>query len=257
MERIFKDFERLDWKKNRNVEGTGLGLAITKRLVELMDGNLSVESTYGIGSSFTIIIPQKIFDKTPVGNLSERYHEYIEGQSEYHQSYTAPMAKILVVDDNDMNLLVVEKLLKDTKMQITTCSGAADMYELVSKEKFNVILLDHMMPHISGIEALSHIKKMDNNLSIDAAVIVLTANAVVGMREKYLACGFDDYISKPIQGQILEEKIKEYLSDEILCSTELINFEEGLNNFSENRNKYLNYLSNLCRCIREKYTCNY
>lgn len=120
MERIFKDFERLDWKKNRNVEGTGLGLAITKRLVELMDGNLSVESTYGIGSSFTIIIPQKIFDKTPVGNLSERYHEYIEGQSEYNQSYTAPMAKILVVDDNDMNLLVVEKLLKDTKMQITT-----------------------------------------------------------------------------------------------------------------------------------------
>ena len=251
MERIFKDFERLDLKKNRNVEGTGLGLAITKRLVELMDGNLSVESTYGIGSSFTIIIPQKIFDKTPVGNLSERYHEYIEGQSEYNQSYTAPMAKILVVDDNDMNLLVVEKLLKDTKMQITTCSGAADMYELVSKEKFNVILLDHMMPQISGIEALSHIKKMDNNLSIDAAVIVLTANAVVGMREKYLACGFDDYISKPIQGQILEEKIKEYLSDEILCSTELINFEEGLNNFSENRNKYLNYLSNLCRCIEK------
>ena len=79
----------------------------------------------------------------------------------------------------------------------------------------------------------------------------LTANAVVGMREKYLACGFDDYISKPIEGKILEEKIKEYLPDEVLFSTELINFEEGLNNFSENRNKYLNYLSNLCRCIEE------
>lgn len=210
---MFQDFSRFDLSSNRSIEGTGLGLAITQRLVTLMGGGIKVDSEYGSGSTFTVHLIQKIVGSELIGSVSvngegSSSHRHEGG---YFSAFTAPAARVLTVDDNNMNLLVVKSLLKGTGMEVVTCMSGAEALELVRNNSFDVILLDHMMPHMDGIEVLKRLKKMEDNQSSGAAVIALTANAVSGVREMYLAEGFDDYISKPIDGRVLEESLMKFL----------------------------------------------
>lgn len=222
IEKLFDSFERLDIKKNRNVEGTGLGLAITNRLTKLMRGTLQVESIYGVSSTFTISLPQKVMGEEKIGNFQERFQNYLQTLSSYKEQFTAPEAKIMVVDDNSMNLFVVEKLLQKTQVQVTKCSSGKLCLQKAKQEAFDVIFLDHMMPEMDGIETLKHLKVMEHNLSKHAVVIVLTANAILGVKEQYLAEGFDDYLSKPIDPVLLEETLKKYIPKEKLKLTKKI-----------------------------------
>ncbi|MBO5487663.1 MAG: response regulator, partial [Eubacterium sp.] len=219
--KLFQKFQRLDEKQNRNVEGTGLGLALTAKMVSLMQGRLEVDSVYGEGSTFTIFLPQLVMGHESIGDFEEKYHAYIQSTNIYKESFTAPEAKILVVDDNEMNLMVVENLLKKTKVQIVTCTSGEKCLELAMQNKFDVVFLDHLMPGMDGIETLKHLKKMENNLSATAAVIALTANAIMGVREMYLKEGFTDYLSKPIVGEELEEALRKYIPREKLVYTDV------------------------------------
>lgn len=211
MGKLFGDFERLDQKENHNVEGTGLGLSITTKVLELMNGHMEVESVYGEGSTFCAYIPQKIAGEERVGSFETKYQKYVQINQTYKESFVAPQAKILVVDDNEMNLFVVKNLLKKTGVQITCCDRGRKCLDIAKKEAFDVILLDHMMPEMDGIETLKRLKAMEESCCKEVPVIVLTANAIVGVREMYLSEGFDDYLSKPIEPEQLEDILKKYI----------------------------------------------
>lgn len=212
--RLFDGFERLDIKENRAIEGTGLGLAITYSLLKQMKGKIEVDSTYGVGSTFTVYLSQKIISKEKIGDFNKKIKRERDDTLTYHESFTAPDARILAVDDNEMNLFVVEKLLKKTLVKVTTCMSGKECLSLIQKEHYDVILLDHMMPEMDGIETLKRAKQLEGNLCLDTPIIALTANAIVGVREMYLREGFDDYLSKPITGKMLEDILGKYISAE-------------------------------------------
>ena len=218
--RLFKEFQRLDLETNRNIEGTGLGLAITHNLVSMMGGTLEVESVYGKGSTFTVHIKQAVISGEKIGDFERKYRNVVNSQYKYASSFVAPTASVLVVDDNEMNLQVVQGLLKNTQLQITTCESGLRALELMCDKEYDVILLDHMMPGIDGVETLKRSKQMTANKNKDVAIIALTANAISGARETYLAEGFTDYISKPIVGTALEDVLKKYLPENKICIVE-------------------------------------
>lgn len=213
LDKLFEGFQRLDIERNRHIEGTGLGLAITHRLVEQMNGSLDVSSIYGIGSVFSVSLPQEIQDEAPIGNFRQRFEDVSKSQAEYKESFIAPEAKVLVVDDNEMNLAVVKALLKKTKVRVTTCMSGKECLELVAKEYYDIILLDHMMPEMDGIETLKRIHETENKCS-SVPVIALTANAIVGARAEYINAGFSNYLAKPIEGTMLEKMLLQYLPKE-------------------------------------------
>ena len=213
--KLFRNFERLNLEENRNVEGTGLGLAITYRLVEQMNGRIDVESEYGIGSTFTVFLPQGIMSDTPIGDFKKKYQTMMKRDTyRYRESFIAPDARILVVDDVSMNLLVISQLLKKTRMKVDTCLSGKECLYMIQKEHYDVILLDHMMPEMDGIETLKAFKDMYNHKCQDTPVIALTANAIVGVREMYIQEGFVDYLSKPVEGSDLEVMLRKYIPAE-------------------------------------------
>lgn len=212
--KLFNSFQRLDLQRNRNVEGTGLGLAISSKLITAMGGSIDVQSEYGKGSTFTVVIPQQIVDFTPIGNFKDRFEKYKLSQNKNNRTFTAPNAKILIVDDNAMNLHVAKSLLKQTLVQVSLCSSGKECLEMVRKEHFDIIFLDHMMPEMDGLETLKKLKDLDMNRCKDSPVIALTANAIVGVKEMYLKAGFNDYISKPIEGKAFEALVRKYLPEE-------------------------------------------
>ena len=214
--KLFESFTRVDEKRNRNIEGTGLGLNLTKNLAELMNGDISVESTYGKGSCFTVKIEQKIVDAAPIGDFAERYQNFLKVSDEKTVSLLAPEAEILVVDDVEMNLKVVKGLLKETKIQIDTATGGLECLECVKKKHYDIIFLDHMMPEPDGVETLRRMNQMTDNLNMDTPVIMLTANAIVGAREEYISAGFNDYLTKPIQEDRLLEMLLKYLPEGLI-----------------------------------------
>lgn len=213
--RLFGKFDRIDEEQVHAIEGTGLGLSIVDRLVKLMNGTVTVESEYGKGSVFTVCLQQKIVGDETVGSLSEQTKGNEKRRSGLPM-FVAPDARILAVDDNKVNLTVIRGLLRKTRVQITCVTGGRECLELVAKEQYDVILLDHMMPALDGIETLEEFKKMPDNKSKDAAVIALTANAMAGVREMYLEKGFTDYLSKPIDGATLEKLLMKYLPPECI-----------------------------------------
>lgn len=215
LEKLFASFTRIEEKRNRNIEGTGLGLSLTKNLVDLMQGEITVKSIYEEGSCFTAKIPQKIIDKTPMGDFDKRYRQYIHQSEEQAISLCAPDAKILVVDDVPMNLIVVKGLLKATKIQIDTAKNGANCLELVQKNRYDIIFLDHLMPEMDGIETLQNMKLLEENPNRNTPVIMLTANAIVGAKEEYMEAGFTDYLTKPVQENLLHEMIMKYLPKEL------------------------------------------
>lgn len=212
--RLFGAFERVDEKRNRSIEGTGLGLNITRQLLNLMDSELKLESVYGEGSTFSFEIVQGISRDEPIGDMTERFRRQNSNVKKYHESFTAPDAKILLVDDTKLNLDVVINLLKKTRIQIDAVESGAEAVQMVRENAYDVIFLDHRMPQMDGIECLQIMRTMDDNRCPDAPVISLTANAVSGAREEYLQAGFADYLTKPIDPAKLEEMLIRYLPPE-------------------------------------------
>ena len=193
---IFARYRRVDEQKNKNIEGSGLGLAIVQSLLKLMDGTIEIESSYGKGSTFTVVIPQEIYGNSTISSYKAAATDKIEKSIE--DLYVAPDARVLVVDDNNVNLVVAKGFLKRTQAQVTTCDSGKECLELMKRTKYDIIFLDHMMPGMDGVETLHRSQTMIGNLNRFTPIIALTANAISGMREKYLDLGFTDYISKPI-----------------------------------------------------------
>ena len=213
---LFDSFERFDVKKNRNIEGTGLGMSIVTKLLDLMGGSLKVESTYGSGSVFSFEIYQKIVDDTPLGDINMRLSQYAAGDvaGAYKESFHAPNAHILVVDDIALNLTVIKNLLKKTELNIDTASGGEEALTLTAKKEYDLIFLDQRMPGMNGIDTLKFIRSQEGGKNLQTPVICLTADAIAGAREKYLSLGFSDYLIKPIDTYELERKLFRFLPEE-------------------------------------------
>ncbi|MCQ2519040.1 MAG: substrate-binding domain-containing protein [Lachnospiraceae bacterium] len=206
LKKIYSPYERFDQVENKSVEGTGLGLSITKSLLEKMDSELVVESTYGKGSKFSFVLKQPMWGTDPIGDNLTGNHENDEKGEKFH----APTASVLVTDDVEMNLTVIKNLLKRVEISPDICTDGTEAIKLANEKKYDVILLDAMMPNMSGEETLQCIRN-SSKLNKETPIVVLTANAIVGAREEYLAAGFDDYLSKPINGELLENVIQKYL----------------------------------------------
>lgn len=215
-EKLFESFQRLDEEKNREIEGTGLGMNITQRLIRMMNGTLEVESEYGKGSVFRVLIPQKVMDKEPVGDFKKRYEEFLKQKTQYCPQFCAPKAELLLVDDNEVNLKVAEGLLKATRIHITTAVSGAEALEKAAENHYDIILMDHMMPEMDGIETLHRLRASKESPCVDTPVIILTANAVAGAKEMYMEQGFSDFLSKPLDSNRLESVLKEHLPKELL-----------------------------------------
>ncbi len=210
LEKIFNGFSQVNTKKNKNIEGTGLGLAITKQLIELMNGSIEVQSEFGKGSVFTVLLPQQIVSSEKLGDYRRHRHASADSSGQ-ETEITLPEIHILVVDDTPLNLKVISKLLGRTKAKVTCASSGEEMLSLVRENSYDVILLDHMMPNMDGIETLKQAKALPDHQCPEAPIIALTANAVVGAREMYFEAGFDDYLSKPIKMDRLCEVIQKHL----------------------------------------------
>lgn len=219
-ERLFQRFVRFDIQKNSTVEGSGLGLAITKRLVDLMRGEIRVESEYGKGSTFFLSLPQEVVSRGPVGNLERAYQNEVFSRRKYHEAFHAPGAKVLAVDDNTMNLAVVKGLLKRTEIMLDTATSGMECLQMTRKKKYHLIFMDHMMPEMDGIQTFHELRGEKDNPNSDTKVIALTANAIAGSREEYLREGFVDYISKPIDAAELEIVLMSYLPEELVITEE-------------------------------------
>lgn len=213
--KLFEVFQRLDEHKNSKIQGTGLGLSITKQLLFLMGSRIEVESEYQKGSTFSFLLSQKITDSATIGNINAYAKKMQHTHTDYAPSFCAPKARILVVDDNQMNLTVFKGLLASTKIQIQTALSGMECLDMICKKHYDIIFLDHMMPEMDGIETLHHINQLNHKCK-DTPVIVLTANAVLGAKEMYLAQGFADYLSKPVTGNNLESCVKKYLPTKLL-----------------------------------------
>ncbi len=214
MEKLFESFERLDEIRNRNIEGTGLGMSIVTKLLKMMDSSLKVESVYGKGSTFSFVLKQNIIDAQPIGDYVTRLSRSKESRTDQKHPLIKN-ARILVVDDNEMNLSVAKNLLKLNGVVPDIANSGEKAIELINSNFYDIVFLDHMMPKMDGIETLK-ILKSNGLIPEGMTIIALTANAVVGARESYLEAGFDDYLSKPIEVERLEEKLIKYLPEEMV-----------------------------------------
>ena len=214
LDRLFVAFERIDEKTNRNIEGTGLGMTIAQSFLNMMGSHLEVESEYGRGSVFSFEIEQRVIKWDPIGDFQESFRHSLNERETYHEKFTAPQARVLVVDDTPVNLTVFVNLLRNTQLQIDTAESGDECIALFTKKHYDVIFLDHMMPDKDGIETLREMKTITDSPSRETPVICLTANAISGMRELYTAAGFDDYLTKPIDAERLEMMLLQYLPEE-------------------------------------------
>lgn len=217
--KLFNAFQRMDSTARNKEDRTGLGLAITQRLIEMMGGKLEVQSIYGMGSAFSFKIVQKIVDREPLGDFEKQYKDSLRSIEDYHEKFIAPMGRILIVDDNAMNLAVAQGLLKGTRLQIDVAASGEECLELIKRKTYHLICMDHMMPVMDGVQTLHAIRALEGNPSRDIPVIALTANAVAGARELYLQEGFQDYLTKPIDADKFENMLIEYLPSNVVYLT--------------------------------------
>ena len=219
MDRMFDKFQRINLEKTSTVEGTGLGLAITKKLLDMMGGSISVDSVYGEGSTFTVRLPQQVASAVPIGTFRAEFSQSRPGEEAYHESFRAPEARILIVDDTRMNLMVAVGLLSKTGMRIDTAVSGAEAVEAAASVPYDLILMDQRMPVMDGSEALRRIREQPGGASRSTPVICMTADAVQGAKERYIADGFTDYLSKPVDFRTLEEILTAYLpKDKLVLS---------------------------------------
>lgn len=235
IDKLFGVFQRMDTIARNKDDRTGLGLAITNSLVEMMGSKLEVQSTFGKGSVFSFKIVQKVVDSTPLGDFEKQYNESIHSVKNYKQKFIAPMGKILIVDDNAMNLAVAQGLLKETRLQVDVAGSGGECLELLHRKTYHLICLDHMMPVMDGVETLHAIRNLEGNPSAETPVIALTANAVAGAKEFYLKEGFQDYLTKPIDSDKFEDILIKYLPENVVYLTQEQNEsgEEGQEDESE------------------------
>lgn len=263
MDKLFTSFQRIDEKDNRGIEGTGLGLTITKQLVDLMEGSITVKSEFGKGSEFTVELVQKIIGTSTLGNFSSKY----TGKSSeitYKESFRAPNADILVVDDVPLNLKVFCGMLKQTRINIDTADSGEKCLELAAQKHYDIIFLDHMMPGMDGVETFRRLKEITDCPNKNTPTIMLTANAISSARAEYINEGFTEYLSKPIRDVQLEELIIRYLPPELVITDDsaetvpdavpeedqpimvrlgaLLNTESAMHYFVNNEDFYLDIL---------------
>lgn len=220
LEKIFEEFQQVDTKKNRKVEGTGLGLTISKRLVHLMEGSITVDSVYGEGTVFTVKIPQKVEDSRPVSEVPISAKDLREKQE---SMFLVPDYKVLIVDDNKVNLKVASKMLLDYQFQLDEASSGRDAIRMVKEREYDLILMDHMMPGMDGIETAKIIREECGENGRRPIMIALTANAIKGAKEMFLNRGFQDFIAKPISkvelhgilSKWIPASLKQYLDREV------------------------------------------
>lgn len=210
--RLTESFTRLEERRNRNIEGTGLGMAIVNGLLEMMNSKLEIKSVYGEGSEFSFVLEQTIVDATPLGDYSKHARRLSEKKRDQIR-ISAPEASILVVDDNKMNLTVMRSLLRLCTIVPDLAGSGAEALAKLKDKRYDIVMLDHMMPEMDGIETLNAAKER-SLIPDDCIVIALTANAVVGAREEYIREGFDDYLSKPVEIKSLIELLVKYLPEE-------------------------------------------
>lgn len=215
--KLAQKFERIEESRNRNIEGTGLGISIATSFLKMMDSELCVSSVYGEGSEFSFLLRQKVVDVSPVGNFKLRIREEA-AQFDYQVMLEIPEVRILVVDDNKMNRKVFAELVKDMKCRIDEADSGMRCLRMVQETEYDLIFMDYMMPEMDGVQTFQVIKRMRQDIegfaNKDTPVVILTANAISGAKEQYLAQGFDDYLSKPIIPEKLESCIARLIPDD-------------------------------------------
>lgn len=216
LNKLFNPFVRFEDEKNRNIEGAGLGLSLTKQMIDIMHGNISVHSIYGVGSSFTVEIPQTIADEMPLGDFREHLKHINHDTVSTAKKFYAPDAHILIVDDNEVNREVAEGLMKPLHMNVDKAAGGRECLHMVESQHYDIIFMDHMMPEMDGIQTVHEFKKLSKGIWKDTAVIALTANASSDARNIYLREGFSDYMMKPIDMDILYGMIEKYLPKDMI-----------------------------------------
>jgi CheY-like chemotaxis protein/HPt (histidine-containing phosphotransfer) domain-containing protein/anti-sigma regulatory factor (Ser/Thr protein kinase) len=224
--KLFESFTRVDEKRNSNIEGTGLGLNLTKKLTDLMHGEIAVSSVYNQGSVFTAKLPQIIKSWEPVGDFTQRYQELMNQKNTLSEAVYAPDARVLVVDDVPMNLLVTKGLMKYSQITVDTAGGGEEALKMIASIKYDLIFMDHLMPGMDGVECLHRIKEMNDHPNITTPIIILTANAIIGAKEEYIKAGFTDYLPKPIQERELQQMLMKYLPADLVT---LYSMEELVN----------------------------
>lgn len=242
LEDLFNSFKRVDESDNRNIEGTGLGLSISKQLIEMMGGKITVDSVYHKGSVFTIELQQRIVNVRPIGVINFAAQKQLSQRERYKQSFLAPDARILVVDDNTMNLMVVTKLLRETKVHIDTAESGKECLKKTAENAYHVILMDHMMPEMDGEATLQAVRNQAKGFCQKVPVIALTANVMTGAEQIYQDMGFDGYMAKPISAPLLEATLLKYLPSNLIeytvdsSATETEEME-GFNQISNTRKR--------------------
>ena len=217
LELIFDKFRQVDMRLNRNVEGSGLGLSICRQLVSLMNGTIEVDSVYGEGTTFTVRIPQKVLNRNKLSN----YLVYHKQQEEKKRSVIyAPSARVLAVDDNPVNVKILRGLLLHYEIDADTALSGEEAVKKASETAYDLIFMDHMMPQMNGEEALHEIRKLPDKDRASVPVIVVTANAIRGMRDEYIRKGFTDYLSKPVETPKIEQVLKDHLAPNLIVSME-------------------------------------
>ncbi len=233
MQRLFQSFQRVDEGNNAGIEGTGLGLSISQQLIEMMGGKITVDSIYQKGSVFTIQIEQDIVDGSPMGQMDFMTKGSAQRRKKYKQIFEAPDARVLVVDDNEMNLLVVKKLLRETKIQVDLAKSGRECLDLTKQHFYHVIFMDHMMPDMDGVETLARLQAQENGLCRETPVIALTANVMTGAEQIYRDKGFQSYLAKPISGSLMEAMLLKFLPKE-LVEYNAVEAEEATENLIQN-----------------------
>lgn len=224
IDKLYDEFKRFDQERNRNIEGTGLGMNIARQFLKLMGSDLQIQSEYEKGSEFSFDLVQKIVDATPIGDLKEQFRK-AEKTEAHRQRFTAANARVLVVDDYPMNLKVFKNLVKSTGVQVSAAESGMACIQLLKEQKFDLVFLDHMMPEMDGVETLHRIR--EEKLCENIPVIMLTANAIIGDRERFLIEGFDDFLTKPIIPDLLDKMLLDYLPKAYIVYEEEIKEEKN------------------------------
>ena len=216
LEDLFRSFKRVDETVNRNIEGTGLGLSISKQLLDMMGGEISVDSVYHKGSTFTIELQQDIVNSRPIGMIDFAAQKQLGNREKYKQAFVAPDAKVLVVDDNDMNRMAAKKLLRGTKARVETVGSGKECLEKTAGETYHVIFMDHMMPDMDGEETLKALRAQTKGFCQKVPVVALTANVMANADQIYQEMGFDGYLAKPINAALLEASLLKYVPPDLI-----------------------------------------
>lgn len=223
---LFDAFQRVDVKENHYIEGTGLGLSIVKQLVELMGGEIGVDSVYRKGSSFVVTLPQRVAEEKKLGELDFEKKRTLNAHEHYKASFEAPKAHVLIVDDNETNLLVAEKLLQATRVNVDKAKSGAECIRLALQHRYDVIFMDHLMPEMDGIECLHQLRSQVGGLNMETPVVILTANAGGENQALYKREGFDGYLLKPVSGAQLEEELLKHLPREMVSLANAQEFKD-------------------------------